>query len=494
MVKASSVLVSVLVGIAVTVAAGLIPALRASRVAPLEAMREAAADPASPSPRRGIVGAVLAVAGLAVTLAGTAASGSGALSIVGLGALLLAIGVIVLGPVVARAVTGAVGLPVARWRGMPGSLARGNAMRNPRRSAAAATALMVGVTVVALFTVFAASLTAAVTNDVTDSFTGDIAVTAGSLGGGGSGGGISPEVTSAVAGVQGVRLATGLTSGQARVAGQAENVTVVDPAQIGQVLNLHSSAGSVSALGADQLGVSKRQADSKHWQLGTTVPVVLPDGTASQLIVGAIYTSRDIVGDYVMPIALWTPHAIQSVDSAIFVKLAPGTSVAVAEAAVSRVTAAYGKLTVADHAAYVKSASSGVGLLAGLVNVLLVLAIIIAVLGIANTISLSVYERTREIGLLRAVGETRRQLRSMIRLESLIVSLFGTVGGLALGAFLGWALVEGASKSSGIGTFSAPVTELVVVLVLGGIAGVIAAIRPARRAARLPVLAAIAAE
>jgi putative ABC transport system permease protein len=161
---------------------------------------------------------------------------------------------------------------------------------------------------------------------------------------------------------------------------------------------------------------------------------------------------------------------------------------------VSRATAGYGKLTVAGRAAFVASAGASVSTVLAIVYALLVLAIVIAVSGIANTLSLSVYERTREIGLLRAVGQTRAQLRSMVRLESVLVAAFGTVGGLALGGFLGWGLAEAGARSSGLTQPSFPAAQLTVIALLGVVAGVIAAIRPARRAARLPLLAAIAAD
>jgi len=210
--------------------------------------------------------------------------------------------------------------------------------------------------------------------------------------------------------------------------------------------------------------------------------------------VAAVYTSRNLVGDTVLPLSLWAPHTLQLTAAEIFVKLVPGANVATAQAAITRMAAGYGRPTVADHAAFVASAGKPVSTFLGLVYVLLALAIVIAVFGIANTLSLSVYERTREIGLLRAVGQTRAQIRSMVRLESVLVSVFGTVGGIALGAFLGWALAEAGARAEGLDRFSLPGGQLVLIVVLGAMAGIVAAIRPARRAARLPVLAAIAAE
>jgi putative ABC transport system permease protein len=490
----TSVLVSLLVGIGVTVVASIFPAIRASQVPPLAALRAAAAEAISLPLRRAVTGTVLLAAGLAVVFIGLQGSGSRVMTVVSLGGLVVAIGFIVLAPVTARTATRIIGQPVVWWRGVPGTLARDNAMRNPRRTAVSATALMIGVTVVALFTVFASSLSAAVTSNVANSFVGDLAITTGSTGGGGGGSGLSPEIATAVARLPQVRTATGIGTGQANIGGQAETVTIADPSQLGEVLNLHTAAGSIGTLANSQFAISQQLANSKQWHVGSSVTVTLPDGANERLSLGAIYTSRDIVGDYLLPLGLWAPHAAQVMDKAIFIKLSPGTGVAAAEAAVSRTAATYGRVTVQDHAAYVTSASSGVSILVGLVYALLVLAIIIAMLGIANSQSLAIYERTREIGLLRAVGQTRRQLRSMIRLESLVVSMFGTLGGVILGTFLGWAIAEAGDKASGLTIFSAPPAELIIILIVGAIAGLLAAIRPVRRASRLPLLQAVAAE
>jgi putative ABC transport system permease protein len=349
---------------------------------------------------------------------------------------------------------------------------------------------MVGVAIVTLFTVYAASLKTASDNGVKGSFNGDIAITSGSFGPGT----LSPELATAIGGLPGVRTATGISEGQALIAGKAQQVSSVDPARIGAVLDLHPAAGSITTLGDSQIAVSQHEASNRGWHLGTALPATMPDGAAIQLSVGAIYTSRDLTGDYVVPLGLWTAHNRQVVDSVVFVKLAPGTDLGSAKAAVTTASAAYGQPTVSDRAAFVASAGQGVSFVLGIVYVLLALAILIAVLGIANTLSLAIHERTREIGLLRAVGETRRQLRSMIRLESVILSVFGVVGGLALGTFLGWGLSQATNVAQGFATFTLPVTRIGTILVLGALAGILAAVRPARRAARMPVLTAVATE
>jgi len=493
-VTGTSIATALLTGILVTMLVSLVPAARAARVPPLEALRESAAEPARVPRRRVVAGVVLLVAGLALVLAGLQATGSRVLSITGLGGLAVIIGMTALGPVAARPVTSLLGRPVTAWRGVAGTLAVRSATRNPRRTAAAATALMIGVAVVTLFTVYAAGLRAAAVSGVSDSFTGDIAITAGGFSGGPVSSGLSPTLAAAVARIPGVATVSGLAGGSAQVAGQSTDVTAVATGTIGRVLNLHATDGSVGALGRRQIAVSQIQATDHGWRLGSPVRLVLPDGTAVTATVGAVYTSRNLVGDYVLPLSLWAPHTAQPSASAIYVKLAPGASEPAVAAAITRATASYGRPTVASHSSYVAGAGKGVSTFLGIVYALLVLAIVIAVFGIANTLSLSVYERTREIGLLRAVGQTRPQLRSMVRLESVLVSAFGTVGGLVLGGFLGWALTTAGERSSGVTAVSFPPGQLIVIAVLGGLAGMLAAIRPARRAARLPLLAAIAAE
>jgi putative ABC transport system permease protein len=222
------------------------------------------------------------------------------------------------------------------------------------------------------------------------------------------------------------------------------------------------------------------------------VPVVYPDGSRARLRVAAIFDHPDITGDYLFAKSGWAPHAGQALDAMILLKLKPGVPVASARAAVTAVTAPAGQPRVQDRAQYLASATSGVNTILGLVYVMLALAILIALMGVANTLSLSIHERTRELGLLRALGQTRAQARGMIRWESVIVAAFGTVGGVLLGTFLGWAVVR-SSSSAMLGVFSAPPAQLVLFLVLGVLTGIAAGIRPARRAARMNALTAIAA-
>jgi putative ABC transport system permease protein len=402
------------------------------------------------------------------------------------------IGVVVFGPVIAKSAAGVIGSPLPRLRGVTGGLARQNAMRNPRRTSSTASALMVGVGVVTLFTVFAASLKASIDQSVASSFRGDLVVTAGSFGGGG----LSPQLATDVAELPEVRTATGLGEGRALVGGDTEELSVVEPLDLGRVLDLDVREGSIAELDDRQLAVSDGVADDNDWRIGSPVPVSFIDGVSDQFTVGAIFDASDVIGSHVMSRDAWTPHAVQDIDDAVLIELRSGVDIEAGKRAVAGVAESYGAPDVMDADEYVDDVAGQVDMMLGLVYVLLALAIIIALMGIANTLSLSIHERTRELGLLRAVGESRRQLRSMIRWESVIIAIFGTTGGLALGVFLGWALVQAASEGGEelTTTFAAPVGQLIIVLVVGAVAGVLAGFRPARRAARLDVLRAIATE
>ncbi|MGH9264217.1 MAG: ABC transporter permease [Acidimicrobiales bacterium] len=478
-------LTCMVVGATVTLAAGAFPAVKASRVAPIAALRETAAESPGTSTARAVAGAVLGALGVGVVLAGVL--GDGALALAGPGAVLTMVGVVVFGPVVARPVAAIVGWPLPRLRGVTGGLARQNAMRNPRRTSGTAAALMVGVGVVTLFTVFAASIRTSIDDTVSRSFGGDLVVNTGSFGGGG----LTPALARDIAALPEVRTAVGLGQGAVEVDGRGRRVTVADVGSLGDVLDLDVQEGALERLGATQVAVSTDEAEARGWTVGTRVPVRFVDGAAADFTVGAIYEVGDVAGDHLLSRQAWAPHAGQDVDSQILVGLEPGVDLAAGKAAVTAVTDATGGANVLDREEYVASVAQGVDMMLGIVYVLLFLAILIALMGIANTLSLAIHERTRELGLLRAVGQTRGQVRSMVRWESVIIALFGTVGGLALGVFLGWALVQAAS-AAGFATFAAPAGQLAVVLLAGAVAGVLAGLGPARRAARLDVLDAIA--
>jgi putative ABC transport system permease protein len=486
-----SMLLPLAVGIVVCLGSALLPAVRAGRTAPLAALRETAVDRSAASRGRAIMGAALAVVAVGATLTGVLVSPS--LWLAGLGAVLALAAFVVLGPVASSAAVRALGAPLDTLRGVTGGLARRNALRNPKRTAATASALMIGVAVVSLFTVFGASLKATMDQTVSRSFAGDVAVSTPSFGAGGSG--LSPKLAPAIARQPAVEYAVGLGRGVAQVDGKGRALTVTDPVTLGKVFDLGDVRGSLDHLGTDGIALTRKEADTQHLTTGDTARLTFTDGKRENFTVRAVYGRSELAGDYVITRAAWAPHRTQDSDSLVAVTFKSGVGAADGKAAVRKVAAQYGNPEVQTRDEYAQSSAGGIDMMLTLVYALLALAVLIALLGIANTLTLAIHERTRELGLLRAVGQTRAQLRAMVRWESVLVAAFGTAGGLALGAFLGWVLVEasdGASDSAF--AFALPPVRLVVVALVGLAAGALAGLRPARRAARLDVLRAIATE
>jgi putative ABC transport system permease protein len=491
-VKASSTLLALAAGMVATVMAGLIPAVRSSRIPPLSALRELAVEAEAVPVRRLIIGLIVTVAGIGSVVLG--ATGSAGAGLAGLGALLTIIGTVVLGPAVARPLTSVVGTPIVAGRGVTGALARQNAMRNPKRTAATASALMVGVSVVVLFTVVASSLKASVSKNVAKSLTADVVIDAGGYVGRSGAGGLSPALRTEVGKLPAVELATALQHGPALVNGSTQTVTAVDPENVSRVLDLDVTAGRIASVGPASVAVSKDAAKQHKWKLGSPVTVTYPDGNTGRVTVGAIYARTDLVGDYVLDSGSWTSHLAQALDAQILVRLQAGAHAATAEASINAAAKPFGAPRVQSRSQFQSTAAAGVNSILGLVYVMLVLAIVIALMGIGNTISLSIYERRRELGLLRAVGQRRSQTRAMVRWESVIIAVFGTVGGVALGTFLGWAIVNALSSRRVLTVFSAPPAALLTFLMVGAAAGLLAGLRPARRAARLPILQSIGSD
>ncbi|WP_406010520.1 ABC transporter permease [Streptomyces sp. NBC_00637] len=488
---ALSLILPLVVGVLVCLGSALLPAMRAGRTAPLAALRETAVDSSGASRPRAVTGAVLLAVAVAVTLTGVLVSPS--LWLAGGGAVLALIAFVVLGPVAAGTAVRVLGSPVHRLRGVTGSLARRNALRSPKRTAATAGALMIGVAVVSLFTVFGASLKATMDQTVSRSFAGDVAVSTPSFGAGGSG--LSPKLAPALGALPEVDTAVGLGRGVAEVDGKGRALTVTDPVALRRTFDLGTVQGELGALRTDGIAITRQEADRRHLATGDTTRLAFTDGDEKTFTVRAVYSRSELAGDYVITRAAWAPHRTQDADTLLAVSFADGVSTAEGKAAVEKVAAHYGNPEVQTRDEYARSSAGGIDMMLTLVYALLALAVLIALLGIANTLTLAIHERTRELGLLRAVGQTRSQLRAMVRWESVLVAAFGTAGGLALGAFLGWVLVrasDGASDSAF--AFALPPARLAVVALVGVTAGALAGLRPARRAARLDVLRAIATE
>lgn len=491
-VDTSTVVISLLVGLGVTVVASIPPAVRASRVPPVAALREVSTDDVRAPKVRAAIGLVLTAVGVAALVWGVLDAGaSGAASIVGVGAAATLVGVVALGPLVARPVARAIGLPLPRLRGTTGRLARENASRNPRRTAATASALLIGVTVVVVFTILGSSINASIQQSVDDSFAGDLVIAPQSF----SGTGLDPQLAADLQALDEVD-ALGIGGGAAVLDGEQEQMEVLDTARLDQLLDVTTLEGDLAEVGEGGLAVTEDVADERGWSLGDTVEVDYLDGTSSELVVGAVLADDDLLGGLIVTPETWAPHAPQIADFIVLIDAAEGVTVDEAKEVVLPLAAQYSAPDPLDRDEYLDLIAGQINQALSIVYALLVLAIVIALMGITNTLSLSVHERTRELGLLRAVGQTRRQLRSMVRWEAVLIALFGTLGGLGLGTLLGWALyrtlAEAESGGGGAPTpFVVPIVAMAVIAGLGALVGVLAAARPARRAARMDVLDAI---
>ena len=484
----TTVIASMVVGVLVTLIAGLTPAVKASRVAPLAALRDVDVDRSGTSIVRAVLGTLVTGGGVALVVTASQNADS-AMAMAGLGSLLTVVGAVLIGPVVARLATAVIGIPVRMFGGQSGKLARRNSMRNPKRTAGTASALMLGTAVVALFATFAASIKQSLDDLIADAYEGDLIVVQDGWGGVG----LSPDLAPSIDALPEVSTATGMTFANFTVDGEtADEPFAVDPAAVAKVVDLDVTAGSLATMDSSGLAVSEGYAKDKGWTLGSPVQVGYADGSVDEMRIQAVFQDANLLGDLLIDEDAWRPHTPRADDFIVLISLADGVSIDQGRAAIDPLTQQYGAPDVMDRHEYLESATEEIDQMLNLVYGLLGLAILIALLGIANTLSLSLYERTRELGLLRAVGQTRRQLRRTVRWESVIIAVFGTIGGVGVGTFLAWGLMQAIKASEGIGSFVVPVATMAVVLAAAIVAGLVAAWRPARRAAKLDILDAIA--
>jgi putative ABC transport system permease protein len=488
-IDAGAIAASAIIGIGTTLVASVGPAIKASRVPPLAALRDVAVDRSGTSVLRAVVGALVAGAGAAALITATSTP-EDALSRAGLGSLGLLVGAVVLGPVVARPAAAIIGAGPAAFRGVTGRLARRNAMRNPRRTAASASALMVGTAVVGLFTTFGASIKASIDEMVDEDFAGDLIV----LPEGFSGSLLSPELAPAIAELPTIESAVGTAYGPAVIDGDTVEVAATDVTGLSAVFDVDVTSGSLSGFAATDVAISEDFADDRGLDVGSTVPMTWVDGATTDHTVSAVYHNRMTFGDVIVSGDTLAAHVAQDNVTVVLVDVAEGVDVDSAKAEVGAVTAGFAADDPMDRDEYTDTVGAEVDTMLYFVYGMLGVAVIIALMGIANTLSLSIHERRRELGLSRAVGQSRSQLRSTVRWESVIIAVFGTIGGISLGGFLGWGIVRALKAQEGFGVFALPVVPLAVILGLAAAAGVVAALRPARRAARTDILTAIASD
>ncbi len=490
-VHVSSVVVAFIAGVGVTMVVAIAPARRASRVSPMAALREVNVDRSGHSLARTIIGLLVLALGVAALFLGLFGNLNNGIAVVGGGALVTFLGVAVLGPVVAGPISNLIGSPVARFKGVTGRLARQNATRNPKRTSSTAAALMIGVGLMAFFSIFAASATASVNQTIDSQFHGQFFIDSGQSPGA-DGAGLPQSVVTAVRATPGVTAALPVKLGNVELAGSADQIPGFDPDVLPKLGDIDVRQGSLAALGPHQIAVSQKYADDNGLRIGSRISARFLDPRPIELTVAVIYHDADLVGEAFLSLAGFDAHFPGYQTQQIYVA-AQSSQLASVRTALDRITAPYPTAKVEDVAEFKASQTQGVNTLLGLIYVLLGLAVVIALLGIVNTLALSIFERTHEIGLMRAVGMSRRQTRSIIRWESVITALLGTLLGLVIGLFFGWSVVK-SLNSEGIHQLAIPVGQLLVVVIVAALAGVLAAIIPARRAARLDVLEAISTD
>jgi putative ABC transport system permease protein len=488
-VKTSTIIIGMTVGMIVTTLSALLPARTAARIPPIAALRDVALERPVRVRARTITAIAILALGVAAICVGLFADVDHNVYIVGVGAVLIFAGVVVQAPLIARTLSRALGAPLRALKGITGTLARENAGRNPKRTAITAAALMLGVTLVGFITIFASSAKASVAHAIDEQVQVDYIVTSGA----GFGTGLSPALGESIRALPEVQSETSLRFGPAQIDGRGDFLVAVDPRATVDMFDFGVIAGDFATMDANGIAVSDKTADENGWHVGDTLPVLFANTGFVPLTIEAIYDGTQIIGDYVIPMDAYEQNFADQLDFQVFAKLRPGVSIEEGRAAIDPLLDAYPTAELMDQAQYKKDQEAQIDQVVNLIYGLLFLAIVVAVIGIANTLALSVYERTREIGLLRAVGMTRSQVRSAVRWESVIIALLGTVLGLALGLFFGWVVVV-ALSDEGFTRFAAAPTQLAIVVVVAAIVGIIAAWLPARRAARLDILRAIDTE
>ena len=481
------------VGVVATLVCAWFPARRAGRVAPVAAMRDDVSVPVRSLRVRAIVSAVLvALAALLAVRALTIVDEGGlSASLVGLSALCGVVAAIAAAAFLARPVLGFLGLPL---RGAVSRLAVENGRRNPRRTAATSTALTIGIALMAALSVIASSATASVLAAVDETIGADFVVL---------GVGFRPfpaEVFDAAKATPGISLSTYVRQTVARPAGGAAQqnqprsgdrtvLTGVEPESFASALNLTFTAGALAPLARGSVLVDSDLAKANGYRLGDDIRVRLAEGE-TPLRVAGIYEPAVFYRGFIVSMPTFSAVSTVEQDTAVYLNVEPGSDAATVRADLDSRLAAYPTVTVQDQTELKNAVSSQVNSLLGFLFALLALAVVIAILGIINTLLLSVVERTREIGLIRAVGATRAQVRRMVVLESVLIALFGALVGVVVGVVYG-VLLQRALVDQGIGVLAIPWARIAMLVLLAAVGGVLAALWPARRAARLNVLGAI---
>ncbi|MER7406534.1 FtsX-like permease family protein [Streptomyces sp. NPDC000070] len=485
-IKPATILTALAVGILVTMLAAWLPGRRAAKIPPVAAMNSVHAKATTKSlVLRNTLGALVSAAGVAVVLVATTMDGSDGQMPMGFGAVLLIIGVFILTPLLSRPLIAAAA-PVLRAFGISGKLARQNSVRNPRRTAATASALMIGLTLITGMTVMAGSLQQAIEKMASASIKADYVVSMA------NGNPLSPDVEKKLARTDGVTATSPMLNAESRIDGRTEYLTGVNGAAIGELAGPKVDAGSFK-VGGTQVVVDSETAKSHGWKAGSAFTVSYEDGKKQNLTVAGTYESNDFLGGILLDEKTLAPHTSDPYNMKVMVKTSGGTSGATQDK-LEKALGTNPAIKVQDKQAISNEIAQMFTLMLNMVYGLLAMAVIVAVLGVINTLAMSVFERSQEIGMLRAIGLDRKGIKRMVRLESLVISLFGAVLGIGLGVFFGWAAGELLASKMATYELILPWARMGVFLLLAATVGVLAALWPARRAARLNMLEAIKAE
>ncbi|MDF1594836.1 MAG: FtsX-like permease family protein [Acidimicrobiia bacterium] len=488
-----TVVVALVTGLTVTMISALLPAIRASRISPMAALRDVPTVGTRKSWRNRVIGgtpiALLGTAAIAGGLTGLDVADLSPALLVGIGAGLVFIGTYVLSPLVARPVARLIGVPMRALSNATGNLAQRNAARSPRRTAATAGALMIGLALVATVSILAASTRDTATSAIEEAFTADLLLQPPGFGFIG----FSSEAISAVATLDGVDLITGVQAGPAKVLGSTTLIAGVDPTVVGEFLSVETVDGSFEGLGGNLIATTQSVADDKGLELGDPIDVGFARTGAQEFELAAIIdiaSATDV--SWFMATTTFSANYIEDTITQAYVRLAEGVSIESGRTAIEAALEPFPGIQVIDQEELRDQISSQINQVVYLIFGLLAMSVFIALLGILLTLLLSVYERTHEIGLLRAIGMSRPQVRNMIGLESVIIAIFGALLGAGLGMAFGWALVA-ALADQGL-ELSIPWGWLATGIVGAAVAGILAAAWPAFRASNLDVLEAISYE